>query len=96
MYILSFSGQVILVKYGFKSPWFYNSIQKNNHQDVVKQEVLRNNLKQIRTRLGMSQQDLASLAGEVVPQLSLIVRVRIISNYLDKKKPEHLLKTFRI
>jgi len=29
----------------------------------VKQEVLRNNLKQIRTRLGMSQQDLAKLAG---------------------------------
>lgn len=30
---------------------------------MVKQEVLRNNLKQIRTRLGMSQQDLANLAG---------------------------------
>jgi molybdate-binding protein/DNA-binding XRE family transcriptional regulator len=30
---------------------------------VVKQEVLRNNLKQIRTRLGMSQQDLANLAN---------------------------------
>lgn len=29
----------------------------------MKQEVLRNNLKQIRTRLGMSQQDLANLAG---------------------------------
>ncbi|MBF2067288.1 MAG: helix-turn-helix domain-containing protein [Calothrix sp. C42_A2020_038] len=29
----------------------------------MKQEVLRNNLKQIRTRLGMNQQDLANLAG---------------------------------
>lgn len=42
--------------------WLYNS-KKNNNQDVVKQEILRNNLKQIRTRLGMNQKDLANLAG---------------------------------
>lgn len=39
------------------------SAQKLNSSDVVKQDELRNKLKQTRIRLGMSQQDLANLAG---------------------------------